>query len=195
MANLQTDDLQSNDASPSNIQTATLGGGCFWCLDAVFRKIKGVNSVVSGFSGGLEVNPSYELACSGQTGHIEVVEVQFDDSQIGYEALLAIFFAAHDPTQIDGQGYDIGPQYMSVVFHHDQEQQQICQQLIDNMNSSAIYDKPIITSVRPAMPFYAAPAGHQNFYQLRQGVPYCQIIIEPKLEKIRALFADKLKTT
>lgn len=186
-------DNQNPALTKINPQTATLGGGCFWCLDAVFRQIKGVTQVTSGFCGGQEVNPSYELACSGQTGHIEVVEVHFDSSQISYEDILAIFFAAHDPTQTDGQGYDIGPQYMSVVFYHNQQQQQTCQQLIESINSSDIYDKPVVTSLREAMPFYSAPEGHQNFYQLRQGVPYCQIIIHPKLEKIRTLFADKLK--
>lgn len=186
MSNSQT--TQSN-----TLQTATLGGGCFWCLDAIFRQVKGVKSVVSGFSGGIEQNPSYELACSGQTGHIEVVEVQFDDKLVSYEQLLAMFFAAHDPTQTDGQGYDIGPQYMSVVFFHSEQQQHTCQQLIDNMSSNNIYDKPIITSLRPAMPFYPAPQGHQDFYQQKRTVPYCQIIIHPKLEKIRALFSNLLK--
>ena len=182
----------NNTSTENNIHTATLGGGCFWCVDAVFRQIQGITSVISGFSGGLEENPSYELACSGQTGHIEVVEVQFDANLISYEEILAIFFAAHDPTQTDGQGYDIGPQYMSVVFYHNQEQQQICQQLINKMNQDGLYNAPIATTLRAAMPFYPAPEGHQNFYQLRRGVPYCQVIIYPKLEKIRSLFSDKL---
>ena len=187
--------MNNNNPLNHNTQTATLGGGCFWCIDAVFRQIQGVTAVISGFSGGLEENPSYELACSGQTGHIEVVEIQFDANQISYQEILAIFFAAHDPTQTDGQGYDIGPQYMSVVFYHNQEQQQICQQLIEQMNQDGIYDAPIITTIRPAMPFYSAPQGHQNFYQLRRGVPYCQVIIYPKLEKIRSLFNHKLKAS
>ena len=186
------DNRSTNAPDNSNTATAILGGGCFWCLDAVFRQVKGVNQVISGFSGGEEANPSYELACSGQTGHIEVVELKFDESIISYEEILAIFFASHDPTQTDGQGYDIGPQYMSVVFYQNEQQQQTCQTLIDTMNASDIYTNPIITSVRPAMAFYSAPEGHQNFYQLRQGVPYCQIIIHPKLEKIRSLFGDKL---
>ena len=188
------DNQSVNSTLKPNVETAILGGGCFWCLDAVFRQVKGVNQVISGFSGGEEANPSYELACSGQTGHIEVVEIKFNENIISYEEILAIFFASHDPTQTDGQGYDIGPQYMSVVFYQNKQQQQICQTLIDTMNASDIYTNPIITSVRPAMPFYSAPEGHQNFYQLRQGVPYCQIIIHPKLEKIRSLFGDKLKT-
>ena len=187
------DNQSANAPEISNAATAILGGGCFWCLDAVFRQVKGVEQVISGFSGGEEANPSYELACSGQTGHIEVVEIKFDENTISYEEILAIFFASHDPTQTDGQGYDIGPQYMSVVFYQNKQQQQICQSLIDTMNASDIYPNPIITSVRPAMPFYCAPEGHQNFYQLRQGVPYCQIIIHPKLEKIRSFFGDKLK--
>ena len=188
------DNQSVNSIHKPSVETAILGGGCFWCLDAVFRQVKGVNQVISGFSGGEEANPSYELACSGQTGHIEVVEIKFNENIISYEEILAIFFASHDPTQTDGQGYDIGPQYMSVVFYQNKQQQQICQTLIDTMNASDIYTNPIITSVRPAMPFYSAPEGHQNFYQLRQGVPYCQIIIHPKLEKIRSLFGDKLKT-
>lgn len=175
-----------------NHSIATLGGGCFWCLDAVFRKIKGVISVSSGFCGGVEVNPSYELACSGKTGHIEVVQIEFDEDIISFDQILAIFFAAHDPTQTDGQGYDIGPQYLSVIFYQNDTQQQTAEQMIAELNQSDIYQAPIATMLKAAMPFYAAPIEHQNFYQLRPGVPYCQIIIYPKLEKIQQLFGELL---
>ena len=178
--------------SSSNVQKATIGGGCFWCLDAVYRKVKGIIEIESGFCGGIEANPSYELACSGQTGHIEVVDIRFDSTIISYQALLSIFFAAHDPTQTNGQGYDIGPQYRSVIFYHDEEQQQIAKQMMAELNDSAVFDQPIATLLRPAMPFYAAPAEHQDFYNQRTTVPYCQIIIQPKLNKIAKLFAAQL---
>ncbi|MFT4927823.1 MAG: methionine-S-sulfoxide reductase [Phenylobacterium sp.] len=177
--------------NPSTGQ-ATIGGGCFWCLDAVFRKIKGILSISSGFSGGVEINPSYELACSGQTGHIEVVHITFDQQLLSYEALLAIFFAAHDPTQINRQGHDIGPQYRSVIFFHSPQQHQSANQMISTIDNEDLWPDNIATEVRAFDAYYPAPHQHQDFYQQHREVPYCQIIIYPKLEKIRELFGELL---
>jgi peptide methionine sulfoxide reductase msrA/msrB len=176
----------------STLDMATIGGGCFWCLDAVFRKIQGVTSVASGFAGGDAATARYEIACSGQSEHIEVVHIEFDPAILPYEQLLAVFFAAHDPTQINRQGHDVGPQYRSVIFHHDDEQRQTAQTMMNEMTEQGIFDDPIATELRPAMPFFPAPVGHQDFYNLRQDVPYCHIIIKPKLDKIRQLFAERL---
>lgn len=179
-------------SSHDKSQWATLGGGCFWCLDAVFRQIKGVISINSGFSGGVEQNPSYELACSGQTGHAEVVQIEFDPTLVSYQTLLSIFFAAHDPTQIDGQNHDIGPQYRSVIFFHNDQQQQAAQQMIDAIDNEGLWPNKVVTELSPYSAFYNAPEQHQDFYQKRTTVPYCQIIIRPKLEKIRSLFGELL---
>ncbi|NQZ06404.1 MAG: peptide-methionine (S)-S-oxide reductase MsrA [Algicola sp.] len=172
--------------------TATIGGGCFWCLDAVFRKIQGVMTVASGFAGGDAATARYEIACSGQSDHIEVVHIEFDPAILPYEQLLAVFFAAHDPTQINRQGHDVGPQYRSVIFHHGDGQRQTAQNMMNEMTTQALFDDPIATELRPAMPFYPAPDGHQDFYNLRQDVPYCHIIIQPKLDKIQRLFGERL---
>jgi peptide-methionine (S)-S-oxide reductase len=182
----------NNNCQNPTLQTATIGGGCFWCIDAVFREIDGVTGISSGFAGGEEANPSYELACSGTTGHIEVVQLTFDPQTLPYEQLLAVFFAAHDPTQVNGQGNDIGPQYRSVIFYHDEQQQHIAQTLMDEMTSAQLFEQQIVTELRPYMPFYPAPEGHQDFYRNRPGVPYCQIIIRPKVEKIRQLFKQRI---
>lgn len=172
--------------------TATIGGGCFWCLDAVFRQIQGVHSVASGFAGGDAATANYQQACSGLTEHIEVVQIRFDEAVLPYEQLLAIFFAAHDPTQINRQNYDVGPQYRSVIFSHGQKQHNTAQLMIDTMDNEGLFEQKIATELRPSMPFYPAPEQHQNFYQSNPNQRYCQIIIWPKLEKIRQLFAERL---
>jgi methionine-S-sulfoxide reductase len=184
--------ITNNEQTHHSNESATIGGGCFWCLDAIFREIKGIISVTSGFSGGVEVNPSYELACSGKTGHIEVVQIQFNPSKLSYHALLSIFFAGHDPTQTNGQGHDIGPQYRSVIFCHTQQQQQTARQMIETIDGQPLWPDKIATKVTAYKTFYSAPSEHQNFYQLRTTVPYCQIIIRPKLLKIRQLFAEMI---
>ncbi len=182
----------TTDTNTYSLQQATIGGGCFWCLDAVFREIKGIKSISSGFSGGVEANPSYELACSGQTGHIEVVHIEFDSQQLSYHSLLSLFFAAHDPSQINGQGHDIGPQYRSVIFYHNDDQHQAAQQMITAIDNEQLWPNKIATELKSFDAFYPAPEQHQNFYQKRTTVPYCQIIIRPKLEKIRQLFGELL---
>lgn len=184
------DNISQNNKTTT---TAVFGGGCFWCLDAVFRKLKGVEQVVSGFCGGEEIDPSYEMACSGRTGHIEVVQIEYQPQQIDFDHLLAVFFASHDPTQADGQGHDIGPQYRSVIFYQDQQQAQISRQLIDTIDNSDMHSDKIATLLRPAMPFYAAPSGHQDFYNNRSNVPYCQIVIRPKIDKVRRLYGQLLR--
>ncbi|MFT5162975.1 MAG: methionine-S-sulfoxide reductase [Alteromonadaceae bacterium] len=173
-------------------QHATFGGGCFWCLDAIFREIQGIETINSGFSGGIEPDPSYELACSGQTGHAEVIHIKFDPTLLSYQSILSIFFAAHDPTQLNRQGHDVGPQYRSVIFFHNQQQQQTAHQLITAIDEQALWTDKIVTELTPFDAFYTAPEQHQNFYQKRTTVPYCQIIIHPKLVKIRQLFGQLL---
>lgn len=175
-----------------NIERATIGGGCFWCIEAVFSQISGVKTMRSGFSGGEDANPDYRVVCSGQSEHIEVVEIEFDAAVLPFGQLLAVFFAAHDPTTLNRQGNDVGPQYRSVVFYHDESQQQTTEKVIEALGQSGIYPNPIVTEVRPAMPFYTADDYHQDFYANNPYNPYCQIIIAPKMEKIRALFAENL---
>ncbi len=181
-----------SDAGQS-IQTATLGGGCYWCIEAVFSQINGVLSMQSGFSGGQNANPSYGSVCSGQSEHIEVVKVTFDAQILPYEQLLAVFFAAHDPTTLNRQGHDVGPHYRSVVFYHSQAQHQTALKMIEALDDSGIYPRKIVTEVRPAMPFYVGPDYHQDFYLENPDQPYCQIVIRPKMEKIKALFAEQLR--
>ena len=172
---------------------ATLGGGCFWCLEAVFRDLRGVERVVSGYSGGHVPNPTYEQVCTGGTGHAEVVQVTFDAHVLPFRELLEVFFATHDPTTPDRQGADVGPQYRSVIFYHSPEQKEIAQQVIAELNAAGLWDGPIVTQVAPAGAFYTAEAYHQEYYVRNPRQPYCQVVITPKLAKFRRRFRDKLK--
>jgi peptide-methionine (S)-S-oxide reductase len=172
---------------------ATLGGGCFWCLEPVFRDLRGVEQVVSGYSGGHVPNPSYEQVCTGTTGHAEVVQVTFDPRALSFRELLEAFFAIHDPTTRDRQGADIGPQYRSVIFYHSPEQHEVAQQVIAELNAAGLWDGPIVTQVAPAGAFYPAEAYHQEYYARNPRQPYCQVVITPKVAKFRSRFRDKLK--
>jgi peptide-methionine (S)-S-oxide reductase len=172
---------------------ATLGGGCFWCLEAVFRDLRGVERVVSGYAGGHVPNPTYEQVCTGATGHAEVVQVTFDPRVLSFRELLEVFFAIHDPTTPDRQGADIGPQYRSVVFYHSPEQQETVQQVIAELNAAGVWDSPIVTQVAPAGAFYPAESYHQEYYARNPGQPYCRVVIDPKVAKFRRQFRDKLK--
>lgn len=184
------DNIQHN----RTVETITLGGGCYWCIEAVFKQLKGIEKVQSGFSGGEDANPRYQDVCSGQSDHIEVVRVSFDSRVLPLEQLLAVFFAAHDPTTLNRQGNDVGPQYRSVVFYHNEQQRQATLSVIDAIEQSRIYKDKVVTEVRPVMPFYIGPDYHQDFYNDNRYSPYCQLVIDPKLDKIRALFADCLST-
>jgi peptide-methionine (S)-S-oxide reductase len=175
-----------------NIQTATIGGGCFWCTEAVFQEVKGVETVVSGYAGGtVPGKPTYREICSGLTGHAEVIQLTFDADVISFQEILVIFMATHDPTALNRQGADVGTQYRSVVFYHDETQREIAELVMKEMAS--YYDEPIVTEVTAAKIFYTATADHQNYYRENQQQGYCSYVITPKLTKLRKLFADKLK--
>jgi peptide-methionine (S)-S-oxide reductase len=174
-------------------ETATLGGGCFWCLEAVYDEMKGVISVESGYMGGHAENPSYRLVCTGMTGHVEVVQVTFDPEVTSYRELLEVFFAIHDPTSRDRQGSDAGPQYRSVIFYHDDAQRAVAEELIGELNAQKIWSRPIVTELRPATKFYVAEDYHQEYFRNNPNQPYCTFVVEPKVAKFRQKFAAKLR--
>lgn len=173
--------------------TATFGAGCFWCVEAVFLELKGVLSVESGYSGGRIANPTYKEVCSGLTGHAEVVRIVFDSSTISYQELLEVFFTAHDPTTLNRQGADVGTQYRSVIYYHHQTQQELARFFIDKLNSEKAFPNPVVTELSPATIFYKAEDYHQNYYAENQNQGYCRLVIKPKLDKVRKVFAEKIK--
>ena len=166
---------------------ATLGGGCFWCVEAIFAGLSGVERVESGYSGGVGVNPSYREVCSGTTGHAEVVQIAFDPSVISFRAILDIFFATHDPTTLNRQGADVGTQYRSVIFYHTVEQRAAVEQMVEELNGSRVWEAPIVTEIAPFEAFYRAEDYHQEYYAHHSNQPYCRVVISPKLEKLRKL--------
>lgn len=172
---------------------ATLAGGCFWCLEAVFELVEGVTKVVSGYCGGHVPNPSYEQVCTGTTGHAESVQLTFTPSQVSYSELLGIFFAIHDPTTKDRQGPDVGPHYRSVIFYHDQDQKVIAGQVIEELQKAGIWMRPVVTEIVPIGEFYQAEEYHQEYYRHNTNQPYCQIVIAPKVAKFRKEQLAKLK--
>lgn len=178
-------------ASPSQGSIATFGGGCFWCVEAVFQEVRGVRSVESGYSGGTVPNPTYEQVCRKDTGHVEVVRVDFDPAVITYPELLEIFFLTHDPTTPDRQGADQGPQYRSVVFYHDETQRRQAEEALQKAQQA--WEDPVVTRLEPAGPFYPAEDYHQDYFELNPRQPYCSLVIAPKLQKFRKRFADRLK--
>ena len=173
-------------------EIATLAGGCFWCLDTVFRDLNGVEKVESGYAGGHTANPTYRQVCSGTTGHAEVVQVTFDPSVISFRDLLGVFFTIHDPTTLNRQGADIGTQYRSAVFYHSPEQQRIANDVIDELNREKVWDDPIVTEVVPVKSYTAAEEYHQNYYAQNPDQPYCQVVIAPKVSKFRKAYLDRL---
>ena len=175
------------------LQTATLAGGCFWCLEAVFDELKGVESVESGYAGGTVAHPTYRDVCTGNTGHAEVVQVRFDPAALSYRDLLSVFFAIHDPTTLNRQGADVGTQYRSAIFTHDQAQKETAQQLIAELNEQHIWDKPIVTKVEPFNEFYIAEDYHQEYFARNPLQPYCMAVVAPKVSKFRKHFLDRLK--
>jgi len=176
-----------------NLETAVFGGGCFWCLEAVFQRLPGVKSVESGYMGGRVENPTYKQVCTGTTGHAEVVRVSFDPSQISYRDLLDVFFAIHDPTTLNRQGNDVGTQYRSAIFYNSEEQRRQAGEAIAELTAVHEFPAPIVTAVEPAATFFVAESYHQNYFNENSQQPYCRFIIAPKLEKFRKAFAEKLK--
>ncbi len=174
-------------------ELATLAGGCFWCLEAVFDDLRGVDSVESGYMGGKTANPSYEEVCSGETGHAEVAQLSFDPKQVSFKEILEVFFVIHDPTTLNRQGNDVGTQYRSAIFYHSAGQKAVAEQVIANMSAAKIYEDPIVTEVVPASKFYVAEDYHQEYFRRNPAQPYCAFVVRPKVAKFRKHFLEKLK--
>ncbi len=177
----------------ANREIMTLGGGCFWCLEAVYRETEGVESAVSGYMGGGSPNPTYKQVCSGTSGHVEVVQITFDPTVIAFRDLLEIFFVIHDPTTLNSQGNDHGTQYRSVVFYHSPEQKTIAEEVIAGLTRENAYGRPIVTAVEPASVFYTAEDYHQDYFTNNPNQPYCAYVVAPKVQKFRAKFAERRK--
>ena len=178
--------------SESNLQKATLGGGCFWCLEAVYQQVRGVVHVESGYAGGQTLSPDYDSVCSGQTGHAEVVQIEFDPDVLTYQKILEIFFAIHDPTTLNRQGNDIGSQYRSVIYAHDQEQRMMAQNIIKQLTQGNIFDQPIVTELADLPTYYRAEDYHQNYFNNHPDQGYCAFVVSPKVSKFRKQFSELL---
>jgi methionine-S-sulfoxide reductase len=176
-----------------NKEIATLAGGCFWCLEAVFKDLRGVDSVVSGYSGGSVTNPTYNQVCSGTTGHAEVVQVTFDPQVVTFREVLEVFFTIHDPTTLNRQGADAGTQYRSAIFYHSPEQREVAEQVIAELTAERLWRDPVVTEVTPLTEFYAAEDYHQDYFENNPYQPYCAAVVAPKVAKFRKKFLDKLK--
>jgi peptide-methionine (S)-S-oxide reductase len=174
---------------------ATFGGGCFWCIEAAFEELAGVESATSGYAGGTTEDPTYEDVCTGETGHAEVVQVAYDPDRLGYEDLLKVFFTVHDPTQLNRQGPDVGTQYRSAIFYHNDAQRELAEAFVDELEAEGVYDDPIVTEIEPLDTFYEAEQYHQNYYEKNPGDAYCQFNAQPKIEKVHELFADRVADT
>ena len=176
-----------------NLEKATLGGGCFWCVEAVYQDLKGVRQVVSGYAGGTVENPSYQLVCTGTTGHAEVTQITFDSEIISFEELLYVFWRTHDATTLNRQGADVGPQYRSIILYHSNEQKATAEKSKQETDASGLWPNPIVTEIVPLTNFYPAEDYHQNYYRNNPVQPYCRVVIDPKVQKFRKEFKDKLK--
>ncbi len=179
------------DITPT--ETATLAGGCFWCLEAAFEQLRGVERVVSGYAGGSVLNPSYQAVCQGDTGHAEVVQITFKPAEIGYRDLLGVFFTIHDPTTPNRQGNDVGTQYRSAIFFHDAEQRADAEAVIRELSDDGVWPDPIVTTVGPLERFYPAEGNHQQYFRRNPNQPYCMGVVAPKVAKVRKVFYDRLK--
>jgi len=182
-----------NMVDNNNLKKATFGSGCFWCTEAVFERVEGVQSVVSGYAGGTVEYPSYNKVCTGTTGHAEVIQITYDPDIITYDELLQIFWRTHDPTTLNRQGNDVGTQYRSVIFYHDDEQKQLAEKYKEELNASGAWKDPIVTEIVPLTNFYKAEDYHQNYYENNPNQGYCSFVIAPKLEKFEKVFKEKLK--
>ena len=174
----------------TNLETATLAAGCFWCVEAVFDDLKGVQDVVSGYSGGHTINPTYQQVCSETTGHAEVVQIKFDPNELSFKELLQVFFTVHDPTQLNRQGNDVGSSYRSAIFYHSDEQKRVAEEVIKEFTDEMIYDKPIVTQIAPFDKFYAAEDYHQEYFANNPNQPYCAAVVAPKVAKFRQKFVS-----
>jgi peptide-methionine (S)-S-oxide reductase len=179
---------------PAGMAIATFGSGCFWCTEAVFQRLKGVHSVVSGYSGGTVKNPTYQQVCTGTTGHAESIQVTYDPAVVSYEELLEVFWQTHDPTTQDRQGNDVGPQYRSVIFYHTDEQKRLAAEYKKKLDNSGAFDAPIVTQIVPFTEFFPAEDYHQNYYNQNSQKSYCRVVIGPKLAKLKKVFHGKLKS-
>ncbi len=173
---------------------ATFGAGCFWCVEAVFQQLEGVEKVISGYAGGHVKNPTYKEVCSGLTGHAEVAQITYDPSKVSYDTLLEVFWKTHNPTTLNRQGGDEGTQYRSVIFYHDENQKALAEKYKKELDASGAWDNPIVTTIEPIPVFYPAEDYHQNYYNLNGGASYCQYVIRPKVEKFQKVFRDRMKT-
>lgn len=180
-------------AATNDKETATLAGGCYWCLEAVFEELAGVHKVESGFAGGGKGDVSYKQVCAGGTGHAEVVQIAYDSSRLSYEELLTVFFSVHDPTTPNRQGADVGPQYRSAIFFHDAAQRDTAAAVIAELNAAKVFPEPIVTELTPLDTFVRAEEGHQDYYRNNKTQSYCRVVISPKLDKFRKTFHDRLK--
>lgn len=185
--------MNSFSEQNKNVEQATLGGGCFWCTEAIFLKLNGVEEVKSGYSGGKIKNPSYREVCTGRTGHAEVIQITFDPKIISFAEILEVFFATHDPTTLNRQGNDIGTQYRSVIFYHNEEQKKISEKVLSLLEKDKVYDNPVVTEITPFSNFYLAEDYHNNYFEQNPAQPYCQFVIAPKVEKFQKIFKEKLK--
>ncbi len=183
----------SNGIMAKNLEEATLGGGCFWCTEAVYKELNGVVDVKPGYSGGHVKNPSYREVCTGNTGHAEVVQIKFDPEKVSFSEILEVFFLTHDPTTLNRQGNDVGTQYRSAIFYHSEEQKQTAEKIISQLEKEKVYKDPIVTEVTPFTSFYVAEDYHINYFERNKNQPYCQFVVAPKVEKFEKIFKDKLK--
>jgi peptide-methionine (S)-S-oxide reductase len=193
MLSAQTKPAVKGKTMESNKEIATLGAGCFWCVEAIYQRLEGVEKVESGYSGGSVKNPTYEQVCTGRTGHAEVIQVTFDPKKLSYKELLEVFFKTHDPTTLNRQGADLGTQYRSAIFYHSEDQKSAAEQVRKEMEAAKVWDDPIVTEISPFSVFYKAEEYHQNYYNQNSSQPYCMMVINPKLSKFRKEFSNKLK--
>jgi peptide-methionine (S)-S-oxide reductase len=184
-------DERSEDVPRTEV--ATLGGGCFWCLEAVFEELRGVEKVESGYSGGFVPDPTYERVCTGTTGHAEVVRLTFDPAVVSFREILEVYFSIHDPTTLNRQGADVGTQYRSAIFYHTPEQKRVAEEVIVGLEAAGVWDDPIVTEVTPSSAFYGAEGYHQEYFRRNQEQPYCQVVVAPKVAKFRKQHLDRLK--
>jgi peptide-methionine (S)-S-oxide reductase len=189
----ETNMMTQEKVNPSNLDTATFGAGCFWCVEAQFQMLDGVIKVESGFSGGHVKNPSYREVCEGTTGHAEVCQITYDKTKLTYEDMLQAFWKSHDPTQLNRQGNDMGTQYRSVIFYHNENQRRLAEEYKKKLNDEKVYDNPVVTEISPYTVFYKAEDYHQNYFNQNGDQPYCSYVIQPKVEKFRKVFGNKLK--
>jgi peptide-methionine (S)-S-oxide reductase len=184
---------ERQESSPRKVELATLGGGCFWCTEAVFSLLKGVEKVESGYSGGGVENPTYEQVSTGTTGHAEVIQITFNPSEISYKELLEIFFSSHDPTTLNRQGHDVGTQYRSVIFYHNEAQKEAAEQMVKELTEAEAFGKPIVTSIEPIKVFYRAEEYHKDYFKRHPENSYCRLVIAPKVSKVQEHYTSKLK--